>query len=288
MFKNLLKALFSTFITKKKDVSYDYFEKTRKQSSEEEEVYYAQRNSTSPLILIDKHDNDFLTYLFGETDASIDSNPFSDFIEQKIEALLVSPKGLLKALPVMPASVTTLMTELKKDDFNINELLQVIEREPAMAADVIKIANSALYRRGDKTVTDLKTAFMNMGAHVLLEAVVYSYLKNLSPTSNIYFKHFGDKIWQHCLQTALFSKLLMPDTYNKEDKSTAYLIGLLLNLGKMIIFQIMIEAFNYVQRTAAQTASVQLCKKVLTPNLCGDCFISNYFSLLRQEHHMSP
>ena len=267
MFKNVLKALFSTFITKKKEVSYDYFEKSRNPSPdegspEEQETFsYTPKNSTPILIEVNKHDDEFLSYLFGKTNEGLDSNPFSDFIADKIEALLLSPKGLLKELPVMPESVITLMTELKKDDFNVMDLLQVIEKEPGMAADVIKMANSTMYRRRERTVTDLKTAFMNMGANVLLEAVVYRHLKKLSPTENIYYKNFGDKIWQHCLQTALFSKLLIDDSKGNEDKSTAYLVGLILNLGKMVIFQIMIEAFSFVPPDAQPNS--QAFKKLI-------------------------
>ncbi len=251
MFKHVLKTLFSTFITKKKETRNDFLKTAYHQSSDSrlpvhQKEIDPQSRSTPSLPTISKHDTDFLSYLFGESSACLESDPFSDFIAQKIEALLLSPKGLLKELPVMPASVITLMSELKKDDFQINELLQVIEREPGMAADVIKIANSPLYRRSEKTITDLKTVFMNIGANALLDVVVYSHLKKLSPGANIYFKHFGDKIWLHCLQTALFSKLLIEDTKNNEEKSTAYLVGLLLNLGKMIIFQIMIEAFSHV------------------------------------------
>lgn len=235
-------------MTNKREVSYDYFENNRNQPSEDPfpEQKKSASHNLSLLTSMDQHSEDFLAYLFGETNQDIESNSFSDFIAQKIEALLLSPQSLLKELPVMPESVITLMSELKKDSFNINELIQIIKREPGMAADVIKIANSPLYKRSEKTVTNLKTAFMNMGANVLLEAVVSSYLKNLSPTTNIYFKHFGDKIWQHCLQTAQFSKLLMEDVKDKEEQSTGYLVGLLLNLGKMIIFQIMTEAFSHV------------------------------------------
>ncbi|MCW0469463.1 HDOD domain-containing protein [Vibrio chagasii] len=36
-------------------------------------------------------------------------------------------------------------------------LLWVIEREPSMAADVIKLANSAYYKRSEEQVTKSKT-----------------------------------------------------------------------------------------------------------------------------------
>ena len=171
---------------------------------------------------------------------------FSDFVACQIERLIRSPKALLNELPVMPASLTTLMAELQSDEFDIDALLRVIEREPSMAADVIKLANSAFYKRGEKQVTDLKTAFLNMGSQGLVEGVVNSYMKNFTPGNNIYWRHFGEKIWNHSVQTASFSKELMKDSSFQEDQAAAYFVGLIRNLGKMIIFQMMVEAFKHV------------------------------------------
>lgn len=164
----------------------------------------------------------------------------------QVERLIRSPKALLNELPVMPASVTILMGELQSDEFDVDALLLVIEREPSMAADVIKLANSAYYKRSEKQVTDLKTAFLNMGSQGLVEGVVNSYMKNFTLGNNIYWRHFGEKIWNHSIQTASFSKELMKESPSQEDQASAYFIGLIRNLGKMIIFQMMVEAFKHV------------------------------------------
>lgn len=192
------------------------------------------------------HDADFLNYLFGESRLNTESDPFSDFVAARIEKLLLSPKALLSELPVMPTSITTLMSELKSDDFNVDALLTVVDKEPSMAADMIKLANSARYRRSEKEVTDLKTAFMNMGSQGLIEGVINAYLKEFSPTVNIYWRQFGEKIWDHSLRTACYSRDLLQDSGSDEDESTAYFVGLIRNLGKMIIFQVMVEAFRHV------------------------------------------
>jgi HD-like signal output (HDOD) protein len=62
-----------------------------------------------------------------------------------------------------------------------------------MAADMIKLANSSKYKRGDKHVTDLQRAFMFMGAEGLKEGILQVFLQNFSASSNLYFKQFGEK-----------------------------------------------------------------------------------------------
>lgn len=232
------------------------------------------KSNKNPLIQksvnpLNRNDVDFHDYLFGKsesTEQTIDA--FSDFVAAKIEKLLLAPKHLMNELPVMPASVTTLMNELKNKQFNVNNILEVIAKEPTMAADVIKLANSPLYKRSEKEVIDLKTAFMNMGAKGLSESILFSYLKKFTPSANVYFKQFGDKIWQHSLQTAQFSKELAKEANRSSnntidvDSATAYFVGLLRNLGEMIIFQIMVEAFSYVDPDAKPNS--QAFKNLIT------------------------
>ncbi|CAH7149121.1 HDOD domain-containing protein [Vibrio chagasii] len=269
MFKRVLQALFSPFVANQSNQSkQSYCSKSVSQQATSQKTTSEQENDkaeqTTPRtsifvppssaqpssLIVDKtislHDGEFLDYLFGESRLRTESDPFSDFVACQIERLIRSPKALLNELPVMPASVTTLMGELQGDEFDVEALLRVIEREPSMAADVIKLANSAYYKRREKQVTDLKTAFLNMGSQGLVEGVVNSYMKNFTPGNNIYWRHFGEKIWNHSIQTASFSKELMKESPSQEDQASAYFIGLIRNLGKMIIFQMMVEAFKHV------------------------------------------
>ncbi|OEE87331.1 HDOD domain-containing protein [Vibrio crassostreae] len=266
MFKRVLQALFSPFVANQSKQSYcsksvSQQATSQKTTSEQENdkaeqttprtsIFVPPSSAQPSSLIVDKtislHDGEFLDYLFGESCLRTESDPFSDFVACQIERLIRSPKALLNELPVMPASVTTLMGELQGDEFDVEALLRVIEREPSMAADVIKLANSAYYKRSEKQVTDLKTAFLNMGSQGLVEGVVNSYMKNFTPGNNIYWRHFGEKIWNHSIQAASFSKELMKESPSQEDQASAYFIGLIRNLGKMIIFQMMVEAFKHV------------------------------------------
>jgi len=278
LFKKLLRALFPSFTQKKNTNTQEnlaYFERTRHvektnthTNHQLSTTAYPSVSSTVPSKVkplsinpLNQNDINFHNYLFGQSLTHNDNDPFSEFVGQKIEKLLLSPKHLLNELPVMPASVNTLIAELKSEHFNIDKILDVIAREPSMAADVIKLANSALYKRSEKEVLDLKTAFMNMGAKGLSEGLLLSYLKKYTPSANVYFKQFGDKIWQHSLQTALYAKKLAKNNVST-DEASAYFVGLLNNLGKMIIFQIMVEAFSYVDPEA--TPNSQAFKNLIT------------------------
>jgi HD-like signal output (HDOD) protein len=242
--------------------NYEYFQKTSESQSDDDKpsaVSCAVSNST----IVDegnKKENNyeklFYDLLFGDDveHNNLNKDPLSDYVSNQINDLLLSPKNLITELPIMPASVDAVLTALNNDNFNVEEIIAIVEKEPSMAADTIKLANSVKYCRSKNPVMNLKSAFMNMGSQGLMEGVVYVFIDNFTPKNSPYFKHFGNKIWQHNLQTAVISKALAENNNNIASPSVAYLIGLLRNLGEMIIFDLMVEAFNHVDPGATPSS----------------------------------
>lgn len=99
--------------------------------------------------------------------------------------------------------------QLQNDELNVDALLEVIESEAGIAADVITLANSPRYKRSEKSITDFKAAFMNISAKGMIEGVIESYIKEFTPSFNIYWRHLGQNIWSHRVQTAEFAKVLV-------------------------------------------------------------------------------
>jgi hypothetical protein len=63
-----------------------------------------------------------------------------DFTEDEIGRLL---KGL--DIPPCPAILSALMQELRKDEANVGRVARLISQDVALAAGIMKIANSALF-----------------------------------------------------------------------------------------------------------------------------------------------
>jgi len=270
MFKAIINGIFSV----KKDLTipdYEFYERTRKEKSEAEEQTkrkLIQQINSEPIQEVvkpefsKKLEHDFYGYLFGESVNTSTKDPLSDHVSQQIKELLKAPAALLTEMPIMPASVSSALTSLNNQNFNINDVLAIILREPSMAADTIKLANSAKYQRNNKQVVDLKTAFMNIGSQGLINGVLYVFINKFTPNSKLYFKCFGNKIWQHCQQTADLSQSLAELSLSKEESSASYLIGLIRNLGIMVSFQLMIEAFSHIAPDA--TPSSMTFKKLMS------------------------
>ena len=246
MFKSLVKSVFSSSTNKGFTPDYESFERTRPKAQDAQDLEL-KNQAQAPAI---PKAGPFYDFLFGDSNQAHKQDPLSIFVSSKINEVILNPELLLQDLPVMPASVAKVISLLESDAFDLPDLLKVIEQEPVVAADVIKLANSVKYKRGDRQITDLHKAFMCMGAEGLKNGVLQSYVKKFSASSNLYFKQFGEKIWNHSFNSAQYSQQLAEHYLSREEANTVYLVGLLRNIGAMIIFQLMLEAFKHVDPDA--------------------------------------
>jgi len=251
MFNALIKFIFPT-IKSSTQPNYLYYEDSKKSTKEmqEQAVEELQASLQSKSISIvsaeEKHQKEFYDFLFGQSPPTEHHDELSLFIANKIEKLLAKPKDILEALPVLPTSLTKIIKQLNDDEFNTEELIALIQQDPAIAAKVIELANSSFYNHSHKEITDIKSAFMLLGANGLMEGVINGFVSKLMPKSKVYFQQYGNKIWQHCFTTGVIAKELITNSSYKQESAQGYLIGLICNLGDMIIFQLLMDAFSFV------------------------------------------
>ena len=279
MFKKLISKIFKKKAANSTNLY--YFEDLKKSEAPKEKVSPDIQHNIQQSNSADNHTNNqplryfsfeeeyhqaFYDYLFGMPNSftSSHNDELSEFISEKVESLLKNPKLILDALPILPMSLTKIIEQLNNDDFDADELISLIQQEPAIAAKVLELANSTYYNRNGKEVIDLKSAFMVLGAQGLSEGVINGFVNKLVPQSSIYFRQYGQKIWQHSLSTGVNAKTLVSKSNIKNDAAQAYFIGLISNLGDVIIYQLMIDAFDVVHPDCQPNST--LFKSVMAKN----------------------
>lgn len=250
MFKKSLRKLFKK--NERNNANLYYFEDSRKNLEPKDENETPSPNINNNEFAFhsfeDEYQQAFYDYLLGPslTINSSSNDELSEFISAQVESLLQHPKLILDALPVLPISLTKIIEQLNNKHFDTDELIKLIQQEPAIAAKVIELANSTYYNRHAKEVIDLKSAFMVLGANGLSEGVINGFVSKLVPQSSLYFRLYGQKIWQHSLSTGTIAKTLIAQSSIKNSDAQAYFIGLICNLGDVIIYQLMVDAFSVV------------------------------------------
>lgn len=146
----------------------------------------------------------------------------------------------------------------------ISILILLLNNEPMIAAKVIKLANSSFYNRNGKDVTDLKAAFMKLGANGLSKGVIDGFVSQLTPQSNLYFQFYGKKIWQHSLNIGTITRALLEDSEDSAKAGQGYLTGLICSLGDIIVYQFLVEAFKHSHPDCSPDS--WLFRQVITKN----------------------
>ncbi|HSR54359.1 MAG TPA: HDOD domain-containing protein [Acidobacteriota bacterium] len=135
----------------------------------------------------------------------------------------------LRDLPPFPGVAWEVMRMVKSPDTGASDLERVVSRDPALAARVLKISNSALYGvRG--TITTLTQAIVILGMKTLQSLVVAASSESLYKTGSL-----KDRLmWNHALGVALVSRKLARRVGHSEPEE-AFVAGLLHDIGKTVL-----------------------------------------------------
>ncbi|QYJ78891.1 HDOD domain-containing protein [Shewanella acanthi] len=176
---------------------------------------------------------------------------------REVESALTSPDVIAETVLKLPSKVLELDKKLADPAFDIKELLALIERDPVLSVEVLKLCNSPAFKRGDRDVTSLQQALIQLGREQLRRFVTSCLVREMLDIKPIYFRRFGAEIWRHSMQVAYLASEL-----SEEDSDTAFLLGLLHDVGKLAIFKMLLDAF--VQAEPGEQPNSWLFRQVMT------------------------
>src|SRR5215471_16201053 len=77
-------------------------------------------------------------------------------------------------LPSLPEVALKIRNALANEEVSVAEIARLIGSDPALAARIVRIANSALFYRGSKPITSVSAAVSQLG-HRMVRNVALSY-----------------------------------------------------------------------------------------------------------------
>ncbi len=154
------------------------------------------------------------------------------------------------AVPRLPDVGAKLLKQLGDPDITIAEIMSNINRDPALASDVLHMANSAMFRpSGCETIVNLEQAVVILGLGNLKMVIRSALMKRMLVIAPVYFKMFGQHLWEHSINCAHACRVLAV-IYQLCDPDNAYLVGLMHDVGKLAIFALLIKALGeYIDYT---------------------------------------
>ena len=149
-----------------------------------------------------------------------------------------------KDLPAMPHVASKVLELAGNPETTAAKLQKVIEDDQAMAARILKIANSALYgcSRKIKTLTE---AIVMLGFNTIRSLVVTSAARNMYLKEG---KTMGLKerlLWEHSIGCGIACRLLVTPRQPALAEE-AFLAGLMHDIGKLVLNQYAGDVFDQI------------------------------------------
>jgi HD-like signal output (HDOD) protein len=138
-------------------------------------------------------------------------------------------------LPSFPSIALRVRKVLADENVRPEQVVRVVGSEPALAARVLQLANSAALNIGGKQIVDLKTAIARVGFNMVRSAAIsfaMSQLKKAAEFKNI--ERELDTLWRRNVLVASMS-YVVARRCTQVNADTAMLAGLLHGVGKLYI-----------------------------------------------------
>ena len=138
-------------------------------------------------------------------------------------------------LPSFPDIALRVRKVLADEEVSQEQVVRVVGSEPALAARLMQIANSAAINFTGKQITELRTAINRMGHNMVRSAAIAFAMSQLKKVDSLKgLEEPLDNLWRASAAVAAMS-YAVAKRYSKVNPDTAMLAGLLHGIGKLYI-----------------------------------------------------
>lgn len=176
--------------------------------------------------------------------------------------------GRLK-VPSLPEIIHRVRKVINNDQASASQIARVVQADPALAARLVQVANSALYRGTGKT-SDCRGAICRLGLETTRNLVTGFALRQVFKSKSLLINDVFRQVWQHSSRVAAISYViarvvpgLLPDK--------SLLAGLVHDIG---VLPILVYAQDYLPLRKNRAALEQLIE-ILSPKL-GHMVLSSW------------
>jgi HD-like signal output (HDOD) protein len=163
-------------------------------------------------------------------------------------SFLLRLQGFLRAgteLPTLPASVLEIQSALAAEEVPLGELVAIVERDPALAARLLRTANSALYARGGERVSALGPAIGRIGLRQLRAVSLAGSVLQIFKARSASLR--PEAFWSHSAAVGVASRTLAQALSRPDlDPDVCYTAGLLHDVGLLVLDQFFPEDYAII------------------------------------------
>jgi HD-like signal output (HDOD) protein len=148
-----------------------------------------------------------------------DESEILDILEQRIH------QQTLEELPRRPRTLPMLTRALSDDRIERKELTDIILSDPALTDQLLHVANSPLFRTGDKPIESVDQAVFILGMNGIRNVISAAVMRPMMAARNSREALFAQRVWRWGLTCARASELVAG--LKAGDGSVYFMTGLL-------------------------------------------------------------
>ena len=137
-------------------------------------------------------------------------------------------------LPAFDRTGLAIQQEMAKPDPDMQVIEKHILRDPSLASQLLKTANSSFYR-GMQEVTTVRNAIVRLGLAEVANLVTMLTQKKSFSTEDPFISNYMDELWVHSVACALGAKWIAKECRLPSKTNEAFFAGLLHDIGKAFL-----------------------------------------------------
>ena len=149
-------------------------------------------------------------------------------------------------LPQLPGTTLNILSMARDASADISELTDRIASDPVLSSDLVKLGSSALY--GPNPVGTIREAVMRVGLRGLRSVILAASMRG-AILRDRRIQGFGEEVWRQSFSVASIARVV--GQAMGRDADEAFLLGLLHDIGKVCLLQILSEEMRSTDELAA-------------------------------------
>jgi HD-like signal output (HDOD) protein len=155
-----------------------------------------------------------------------------------IELIKEHLQGDLQELPVFNTVAVKLQQMLAKRDFKVEAIIDLVNEDPSLASQVLRVANSSYYA-GLSSIGTIKDAIVRLGVQEVANMVMMASQLDLYHSDNEYLNVAMQNLWNHSLACATGAKWLAKKTGYVGLAAESFMGGLLHDIGQLALLKVL-------------------------------------------------
>lgn len=147
------------------------------------------------------------------------------------------------ALPSMPVVAVKALQLLRSANVSLPAVASILENDPLVSARILRLSNSAAYAARESAIS-VSQAVSRLGVATLEAMLIEVSASGVFASKNKEINAACQQLWEHSLATGVVSRdlaLLVFGQAGHEFAQTAFLSGLLHDIGKPVLASVLLE-----------------------------------------------